>query len=309
MKIVLLGYGMENQSAERFLRDLPKGVDSIYGYSREELRQADYEIIPEVDGEIEVEGDLIVRTPSLPPWFVKTKGRVTSATKIFYEVFPRERIIGVTGTKGKGTTCTIIEALMRARGLGAEIVGNIGKPALDYVRDHKLGAFAIYETSSFQAWDATESPERAVLLRVESEHLDKHETLMDYFEAKKNLVRFQEEGDLAVVFGGNKIDVSDISATVVKYPGEFRVRDGWFYKGEQKLVEASELRLEGEHNQENALAALAVTWEIICRPHSQHQKCDFDVATKEPAASATPMTNDVIDVIKKAFNGLKSLPH
>jgi len=285
MKVVLLGYGIENQAVERFLRDLPRGIEGVYGFSKDDLTQAEYEIISEIDGDIEVSGDLIVRTPSLPPRFIKVVGDgiMTSGTKLFYEVFPREKIIGVTGTKGKGTTSTIITELLRAKGLEAETIGNIGKPALDFIRDFGFDTWAVYETSSFQAWDIKKSPARAVLLRVEADHLDKHETMENYIEAKKNLVRFQHGDDKAVIFESHDLSILNIEHGQ-KYPGEFFVRDGFFWRGEQRLVSVDEVKLEGSHNHENALAALSIVWDLI----------DGD---------------DVYEVMKKAFNNLKSLPH
>lgn len=273
MKIVLLGYGSENQAAERFLRDLPGGIDNVYGFSRNELTQAEYEIIISVNAEIEIDGDLIVRSPSLPPWFIKTKGVVTSATKLFYEVFPRERIIAVTGTKGKGTTSTIIAEILKAKGFRAEVVGNIGKPALDFLREVGSDlAWAVYETSSFQAWDLDKSPARAVMLRIEPDHLDTHLDMTDYVAAKENLFKFQQPGDLAVRFDGSG------------YGDDFTVYDGFFWHGNEQLIDVGEFGLTGSHNQENALAALKVTWDLIGGP-------------------------DVGEIIRRAFNNIKPLPH
>ncbi|MDR0887173.1 MAG: UDP-N-acetylmuramoyl-L-alanine--D-glutamate ligase [Candidatus Nomurabacteria bacterium] len=271
MKIVLLGYGKENQSAEKFLRA--------------KYPEAEFEVVEKVESEIEVRGDLIVRSPSLPPRFVKTDGITTSATKLFYENVSREKIIAVTGTKGKGTTSTIIAEILKASGFKTKVVGNIGEPALDAIAENL--DFYIYETSSFQAWDLLASPAVAVILRVEDDHLDKHLSREDYLAAKSNLVRHQTNEDLCVYYAGNELTLQiaeKSAAKKVAYPSldQAHIVGGEFYYGSDVVCATSELRLIGAHNLENALAAIDATWEII---------------------------GGDIEVIKKGLNNVKPLPH
>ena len=134
------------------------------------------------------EFDVVVRTPgvkrNLPELIAAEKNGsiITSQTKIFFDLCPCP-IIGVTGTKGKGTTSTLIYEMLKKRGFDAYLGGNIGQPPFDFLDKLNPQSIVVLELSSFQLQDLTKSPHIAVVLMITSEHLDYHKDVYEYVEA------------------------------------------------------------------------------------------------------------------------------
>ena len=172
MKIALLGYGKEGKSAEKYFKNKFKDAvfDIFENETPEQLKQRDYSPY-----------DIILRSPSVPPLNLNNE---SSLTRYFFDHCPCP-IIGVTATKGKGTTCSFIKSLLDAENQDAYLVGNIGTPAIEILDQLTPESIVVYEMSSFQLWDLDKSPNVAVVLRVEQDHLDRHYNLEDYHQAKE----------------------------------------------------------------------------------------------------------------------------
>ncbi len=146
---------------------------------------------------------VIVRSPGIPLSLsslqaAKAKGAaITSLTKIFFDECPAP-IIGVTGTKGKGTTASLIAEMLRKSRKTVHLVGNIGIPAITVLPKIKKNHFVVYELSSFQLEDLTRSPHIAVVLGITVDHQDYHKTPRDYFMAKSSIVKYQKSSDFAI---------------------------------------------------------------------------------------------------------------
>ena len=145
--------------------------------------------------------DLILRSPGIPPekvqaFFPNTK--VITATGFFLENAPGT-LIAVTGTKGKSTTTSLIAHIFAADRNDVRLVGNIGKPALDFLVDADAETVFVCELSSFQLEDSTRSPQTAVLLPIVPEHLDHHGSFEKYCKAKATIFLFQKPSDFLVV--------------------------------------------------------------------------------------------------------------
>ena len=192
--------------------------------------------------------DVVVRTAGLAPRKIVTDGQVWSATNEFFAQCPAP-IIGVTGTKGKGTTSSLMVSILRAAGKTEHLVGNIGAPALAELANIQPSDIVVYELSSFQLWDARASPHIAVVLGIEPDHLDVHESFEEYVAAKGNIARFQAPSDVVIYNQNNTYayQIAQLSpGQKIAYP--FAIDEY-----------AASLKLPGAHNRENAAAAIAAT--------------------------------------------------
>lgn len=234
MKIALLGHGKEGQSAEKyFTTHFDAKCDVFENFTYDEIRQRDYSPY-----------DMILRSPSVPPLGLSHE---SSVTKYFFDHCPCP-IIGVTATKGKGTTCSFIKSILDALGQDAYLVGNIGAPAIDILDQLTPKSIVVYELSSFQLWDLDKSPHIAVLGHLEPDHLNVHKDYADYLDAKSNITRHQSPSDYLVYNSTNPETVKIATTSVahkVPYP----------YEVPAEILAA--VQLPGQHNQHNALAAIA----------------------------------------------------
>lgn len=224
--------------------------------------------------------DVIIRTPGMSPRtpelieMQKQGKEVTSATNIFFECCPAT-IIGVTGTKGKGTTCTLITEMLKKSGKKAYLGGNVGISLLSKVSVMNSSDWVVFELSSFQLEDMKYSPHIAVVLRITQDHLANfdlhatnfHETREDYVQAKSQIVRHQTSGDIAIVNSGDGTSSGFAALTPAKIyrftrygtDADCYVENHTVYlkTGEQihTVCTAQDILLRGDHNLENIAAA------------------------------------------------------
>jgi len=203
MEIAIAGYGLEGKANLEYFRakfpeanftifdkntaldDVPTGVKTVLGD----------------DAFDQIKGfDLVLRTPGLPPRQIAQADKHWSSTREFFAECAQKKIpiIGVTGSKGKGTTASFIAEILRAAGKKVHLLGNIGVPALEILPQIKPGDLVVYELSSFQLWDLEMSPHIAVMTLIEPDHLDVHANFAEYTEAKSHIIAFQTDGDVAV---------------------------------------------------------------------------------------------------------------
>lgn len=234
MKIALLGYGKEGQAAEKYFKThFNAECDIFENFTPEEIKQRDYSSY-----------DMILRSPSVPPLSLPNE---SSLTRYFFDHCPCP-IIGVTATKGKGTTCSFIKSILDSLGENAYLVGNIGTPSIEILDQLTANSVVVYEMSSFQLWDLEKSPHIAVLGHLEPDHLNVHKDYADYLNAKANITRWQTANDYLIYYSKNP-ETTKITNTskAIKIPYPYEVPDDTL----------KAIYLPGKHNQENALAAIA----------------------------------------------------
>ncbi|OGH17135.1 MAG: UDP-N-acetylmuramoylalanine--D-glutamate ligase [Candidatus Levybacteria bacterium RIFCSPHIGHO2_02_FULL_40_18] len=291
--VVILGFGLEGESTTNFLLENGAKAFVVDVRSRdkfEEEKISDFEnkgvsfMFDSYPRTFE-NFDLVVRSPGIRLSSnviekAKSEGKeITSSTKIFFDLCPC-KIIGVTGTKGKSTTATLIYEMLKSGGIDAYLGGNVGKPPLDFLNDLKIDSKVVLELSSFQLQDLNKSPQIAVFLMVTSEHLDYHRDINEYIEAKRNILRYQGPDDFAILNkdypASNESDVHThgqlycVSREQQVEQGCF-VRDGyiWLKIGtrEEQIMPTSEVLLAGKHNLENVCAAILAA--TIAGAHAQ----------------------------------------
>lgn len=235
-KVLILGYGIEGKSAEVFLKsyfpDMEIGIaDQKDGLSYLK-KQKDY--------------DLVVKSPGVNKRLVE--GAYTTPTNIFF-ANAKAPIIGITGTKGKSTTTSLIYAILKEAGFDARLCGNIGKPALDEL-SKPVNDKTIYvvELSSYQLDDIKYSPHISVILNLFPEHMDYHGSFESYKEAKKNIVKFASDKDY-FVFNPGYPELLGLSGKIKAKP----VRMAENLPFHEDIVP-----LRGEHNILNVKIAYAV---------------------------------------------------
>lgn len=252
-KIAVLGKGIEGESSTKFLREKGANVTVFDEDSWEKLDSY----------------DLIVRSPGVKlDNLDKYKEKLTSQTKIFFDLCPAT-IIGVTGTKGKGTTASLIFEMLKAQYPDVYLGGNIGVPPLTFLEKLSTGSIVVLELSSFQLIDLDKSPHIAVMLMTTSEHLNWHKDVYEYVSSKRNILNFQTERDFAIInkdYPATRESDVNTDAQVFYISREEEVVEGCFVKEgkivfrrggiEEEIIDVSEILLPGKHNLENICAAV-----------------------------------------------------
>ncbi len=274
MKIALIGFGLEAKSAYDYFKSIDQNnTFEIYdenSKSKIELPNG-VKFFGDFHDFSKIQADLIVRTPSVNPSRLPKNAKITSVTNLFFEKCPAP-IIGVTGSKGKGTVSSFIAEILRAAGLRVHLVGNIGLPALNELSKIQKDDAVIYELSSFQLWDAQKSPHIAILNNLEVDHLDVHDGFEDYVAAKMNIAKNQTENDFFIFNAENPIVLKNVENLKGQLKAELQpfqdynlahIQEDHFLWGDEVLFKTDILKIPGEHNQRNACAAMIATFDFL----------------------------------------------
>jgi UDP-N-acetylmuramoylalanine--D-glutamate ligase len=283
-KIGILGAGVEGAALALYFSG--KGFEDICVY--DEKTALEYMLPPDVRvilgekafNEI-FDREIIFRSPGIHInrlFEAKKRGiKLSSTIQYFFENCPC-KIIGVTGTKGKGTTSTLIFEILKEAGFDVYLGGNIGEPPINFLDKLNENSMVILELSSFQLHDLTASPHSAVVLMTTSEHLDYHKDRQEYWEAKKKILQQQGKGDFSVLnadyeytdefinYGqGEKYLVSrwkkvDKGAYIER--GAIYFVDDVLKGRADEVLEVRDIGLLGAHNRENVLAAVTVAMKF-----------------------------------------------
>jgi UDP-N-acetylmuramoylalanine--D-glutamate ligase len=257
--ILVLGFGREGRSTLNFIRqNLPDAQIAI----ADQAEISDEDVVKNttiICGENYLDAcknyDLILKAPGViikDSLDSETKAKITSQTDLFMRAFGRQ-VIGVTGTKGKSTTSSLIYHVLNSAGKDTKLVGNIGKPCFDIIDEITEQTIIVYELSAHQLEYIQASPYIAVLLNIYEEHFDHYTTPDDYYSAKKNIYKFQSSNDL-LIYGDifQHATLAEINAAPAMKIDITKT----------EIIPRSQIstQLIGEHNQLNIQVAAAIAY-------------------------------------------------
>lgn len=286
-KVAVLGIGVSNTPLLRLLVRAGARVTACDKKSEDELgeRAAELRALgvqlytgPDYLDGVEASGaELVFRTPGMRPdlpALMRARARgaeITSEMEVFFAVCPCP-IIAVTGSDGKTTTTTVIAEMLRAAGRRVFLGGNIGTPLLDRTGEMSADDLCVLELSSFQLMSMRQSPHIAVVTNLAPNHLDVHRGMEEYVDAKRNIFRFQAPDDVLVLNLDNAVTRSfaaESRAEVRFFSRLDRPVHGVWLDGTrivcdgQELMNRSDIRIPGDHNVENYMAACAAVAGLV----------------------------------------------
>ena len=269
-KVLILGFGREGKATYNFIKkyipNLEIGIADFDEIDINEVTFCGKDYLKSI-----YNYDVVIKSPGIPYKDLDLtgfNGIITSQTDLLLK-FNRNNIIGITGTKGKSTTSSLIFNILKKGNVNVKLIGNIGVPPFECLEEFDDDINLVYEMSSHQLENVTNSPHIAILLNIFEEHLDHYNSYEDYQLAKVNIFRWQNNNDYLICNKSNEL--------VKKYVEEFcnskniEIIDNWKEYG----------NLLGEHNKLNVKIAVSVA----------------------------KLFNIEDDVIKSAIAEFKSLPH
>ena len=203
-KIAVLGMGREGWSTYEFLRKIfPLKrltlIDQNHGAFTDKILDENSELI---FGDNYLDNlsafDLIFKAPGIPSFLIPqdiTPDKISSQTDLFLKLFSKQ-CVGVTGTKGKSTTSSLIYHIIKESGRNVHFAGNIGIPPLSLYNEIAENDVIVMELSSHQLENISISPHIGIILNLFEEHLDHYHSYREYCLAKLNLGKFQNDGDI-----------------------------------------------------------------------------------------------------------------
>lgn len=213
------------------------------------------------------ECDVIFKSPGVSLYrseiqrLIKKGTPVSSGTNLFMRLKnPMQKMIAITGTKGKSTTSSLLYHTLKYFGIHVGFGGNIGLPLIQLLKEDY--DWIVAELSSYQCADFVGTPNIAVLVNLYPEHLQWHGTHEQYYVDKINMVRQAKE---CFINAENKKSLEyakDLSARFFNDKNTIHVENGFFMNANDLLFSTSSLNLIGEHNLSNACAVLSVIQQM-----------------------------------------------
>lgn len=241
-KILIWGFGREGKATRRF-------IDSHCQNCTIEILEGGLE---EIDFD---KFDYVIKSPGIKCDLEEPK--LIAQTDLFMEEF-RGQIVGITGTKGKSTTSSMLYTVLEQCGKHAVLVGNIGLPCLDYYDEIDEDAVIVFEMSCHQLAHIKQSPHVAVMLNLYEDHLDYYGTMERYLAAKLHILKYQKKGDLCLVNREVPLKQEPESQCILLDAGN--------------LAHSFDMALHGAHNQYNAEVVFLIATKVYHLPEEEVRK-------------------------------------
>jgi len=232
-KILILGFGKEGRDTFKFLRKLfPKKILGIADQNKFSISNFQFSNVRWHLGKNYLKAllkyDIIFKSPGIPihlPEVEKAykQKKIITQTEIFFQNC-KGKIIGITGTKGKSTTSSLIYKILKKAGFKAHLVGNIGVPVLKLLFTSTPKDIYVYELSCHQLYNLKKSPHIAVILNIYPEHLDYYSSFKEYIKSKANITRYQTKKDFLIYNSEDKVVreiAKDSKAKKIPIKGKF----------------------------------------------------------------------------------------
>ena len=268
-EILILGFGKEGQSTYKLFRRYYPDIlihiaDKNESIKDLELVRGDKHLVFNLGANYQAQLNrfpIIIKSPGVQLDKEIIHKYLYSQTDLFLDFF-RDRTIGVTGTKGKSTTSSLVHHLLINTGKKSKLLGNIGVPPFNMIHEIEDDTIIVFEMSAHQLEYVYHSPYIGVLLNIFPEHLDYFNNLKDYQEAKYNIFRFQKNIDFAItqdvfsdkvnshslLFGTKNSDQLSVfyNDSELVFPAE----------NHRFTINADQIALRGQHNILNIMAAM-----------------------------------------------------
>lgn len=285
-KILILGYGREGKTTYNLIRKyLPDKSLTIADKNEEIIKENEY---LKQDSNLELilgenyldtmdDYDIIIKSPGINFKYIdhsKISSKITSQIDLFLR-HTKSFTIGVTGTKGKSTTSTLITYVLNEYGKKAILVGNIGIPVFEKIEEFSDEDIIVLELSCHQLQFVKASPNIGIILNIFEEHLDLYKSYDEYKNAKLNIFKYQKEDDYKIygidsdtffnnIKGNNKYEITK-NKQKINSNKAFAIEDENIYfieNGKSTLVydKSNKRLLLGEHNLYNVAVAYSVLY-------------------------------------------------
>lgn len=268
--IAILGFGKEGLSTYNFIRKYDKELLlTILDKRQIDIDDENAKYKPYNSEDDLAEFDLVIKTPGIPTvnFSLDTKAKITSQMELLLE-FDRKNVIGITGTKGKSTTATLIYNIFKDQMKDVFLVGNIGIPVLDNLENYG-NSVIVAEMSSHQLETVNFSPHIGIILNLYLDHLDYAGSVENYHNSKMHIIKYQDEDDYAIYdldnhyLKGQNFDniKSKLLSVSLKDKASIYLKDGDIYIDDNFLLNRKEIvtSLIGDHNLKNIMFALLVS--------------------------------------------------
>lgn len=282
-KIIILGFGREGISTYNLIRKYLPNQKLYIADQKEDFASSSDALkgdqnVECICGNSYLEGleeyDIIMKAPGVSFAHMDTSkyaSKIKSQIELLWEFFDA-KTIGITGTKGKSTTSSLIYKVLQEQNVKCLFMGNIGIPAFDYIEDIDDDTTIVLELSSHQLEFVRKSPDISILLNIFEEHLDHYDSYQKYIDAKCNVFKFQEAGDYFLYNMDNEMlqkNVNDTAANTIKVSlknqagANIYYENGHVYMNGKDIYDNSVKRnLLGDYNLNNIMFVLGVS-EIL----------------------------------------------